>query len=503
MKYVRMICVVLFCLVLAACTGRDDGNGTTPDPGPEENPLPVLRSLTPTAALVNQSAFTLTVTGSSFVDGARIVFNDQELTTTFVSATELSCQVSRAMTQTAALDSPSAAVQVRVRNPAPGGGDSGALTFFLRKNPAFGADTVISGDYEAFWNGLDRDDGGRLYAWFQDTEYSDSWWNWGYQTGGYVIRSDDGGQTWNTPVKFNLAGAPLWPCIAPGANGEVTAVWTWVDPGMSFKRSTDYGDTWPAGSGIGYFRYTGYSYESKIDCVIGGNGTIHMAGHQFLVMTFCCDAYYLRSTDHGASWEFTPPEDCGYDCRGFGGATPRLALGNGVVYLLSRVASMIPGKNNMKYTFIRRSLDDGVSWEDAQRISDQVSYSLYPKVEIASDGGDRVAGAWAYPEAVGVNTSGDRGVTWMGEKFFAAGVGAVGHLDLDYDALGNLMVVWVEAGIVYFRRSTDNAATWSAPVPVTQTEGCSMPQLAVTPDGSIFVSWLRGNRIHIVEGIPE
>ena len=116
---------------------------------------------------------------------------------------------------------------------------------------------------------------------------------------------------------------------------------------------------------------------------------------------------------------------------------------------------------------------------------------------------NRVAAAWSFSNAFCIRTSANQAGTWNARKVFSAHGGTIGHLDLDYDARGNLMVVWVEDGSIYFRRSTDNGTTWSAPVMVTQTTGCTMPQLVITPDGSIFVSWLQGDQIHFVEGIPE
>lgn len=88
-----------------------------------ENPLPVASSLNPATAGGGGSAFTLTVTGAGFVNGATVRWNGNNRTTNFVSATQLTAQIpaSDLLTLGSAL--------VTVFNPAPGGGVSNALSF--------------------------------------------------------------------------------------------------------------------------------------------------------------------------------------------------------------------------------------------------------------------------------------------------------------------------------------------------------------------------------------
>jgi trimeric autotransporter adhesin len=57
------------------------------------NPLPTLISLSPPSAYQNSAAFTLTVNGTGFVSGAVVNWEYTPLTTTYVSATQLTAQV--------------------------------------------------------------------------------------------------------------------------------------------------------------------------------------------------------------------------------------------------------------------------------------------------------------------------------------------------------------------------------------------------------------------------
>ena len=54
---------------------------------------PTLTGLSPTSAVAGSPAFTLTVTGTNFVAGSRVIFGDDALTTTYVSATSLTAAV--------------------------------------------------------------------------------------------------------------------------------------------------------------------------------------------------------------------------------------------------------------------------------------------------------------------------------------------------------------------------------------------------------------------------
>jgi hypothetical protein len=81
--------------------------------------------LNPGSAVAGSGALSLTVTGSSFVNGAVVLWNGATRSTTFVSSTQLTAAIT-----TDDLEA-SGSAQVSVRNPTPGGGTSSALTFTI------------------------------------------------------------------------------------------------------------------------------------------------------------------------------------------------------------------------------------------------------------------------------------------------------------------------------------------------------------------------------------
>lgn len=89
------------------------------------DPVPALESLSETTTTSGGPAFTLTVTGASFVPGTIVKWNGAALVTTFVNAAQVTAAVPASDTTTGG------SVSVTVFNPAPGGGTSAAVTLTI------------------------------------------------------------------------------------------------------------------------------------------------------------------------------------------------------------------------------------------------------------------------------------------------------------------------------------------------------------------------------------
>jgi hypothetical protein len=94
------------------------------------NPLPVLSSLLPTGAFVNDPAFNLTVNGSNFVSSSTVLWNGSARPTTFVSTTQLLAAIPAG--DVGAVGS----ATVAVSSPPPGGGVTATpAQFAISPNP--------------------------------------------------------------------------------------------------------------------------------------------------------------------------------------------------------------------------------------------------------------------------------------------------------------------------------------------------------------------------------
>ena len=86
-------------------------------------PVPSLSSVSPTYALVNSPETTLTLAGSGFTKASTVSFNNNSLSTTFVSGAQLTAVLP------AADESAEGQFNLVVANPSPGGGTSSAMQF--------------------------------------------------------------------------------------------------------------------------------------------------------------------------------------------------------------------------------------------------------------------------------------------------------------------------------------------------------------------------------------
>ena len=118
--WIHRFVVVLLVSILGVAAGCSDD-----DHKKSKNPVPVLTSVSPTAAVVGGAAFTLTANGTGFVSGSEVHWNGTARTTTFVSASQLTAAIP-------ASDIASAGTaQVTVVSPTPGGGTSAAIAFAI------------------------------------------------------------------------------------------------------------------------------------------------------------------------------------------------------------------------------------------------------------------------------------------------------------------------------------------------------------------------------------
>gem|GEM_PF-4482992 len=148
------------------------------------NPVPVLTSLSPSWAEAGSGSFVLTVTGSRFVNGSVIRWNASNLTTTWISSTQLSASIAASKVATAGT------ADVTVLSPEPGGGETSQLPFTITTpstNPiptltnlspswveAGSGDFLLTVTGSNFVNGslIRWNDGALATTWISDTQLS-------------------------------------------------------------------------------------------------------------------------------------------------------------------------------------------------------------------------------------------------------------------------------------------------------------------------------------------
>jgi glucose/arabinose dehydrogenase/PKD repeat protein len=110
--------------------------GVGPPVNTGSNPVPVVTDMDPVSANAGGPAFTLSVSGSGFVNGSVVNWNGSARPTTYVSSTSVTAAISAADIATAG------SATVTVVNPAPGGGTSSGLVFTINDIPPNPAPTL-------------------------------------------------------------------------------------------------------------------------------------------------------------------------------------------------------------------------------------------------------------------------------------------------------------------------------------------------------------------------
>ena len=134
----RHLCGALaICLALIAsgCGGGGYGGSSS---GGGYNPMPAISSLAPASASAGAAAQTLTINGSGFMAASTVTYDGTARTATYVSASQLTIQLSAADQMTAG------SYAVVVTNPAPGGGTSNTVNFTVTANNPMPAVTSLS-----------------------------------------------------------------------------------------------------------------------------------------------------------------------------------------------------------------------------------------------------------------------------------------------------------------------------------------------------------------------
>lgn len=428
---------IVFCLVLVCSLFLYFGCSN------DDNPVPVLSSLSPSVIAAHMPELTLVLTGSKFVNNATVSFGGTVKSATFVSSSELHCQITPSDIASIAGENTegegSVSLQnsniiVYVINPSPGGGNSNSLTFSVHSNHDFITPTNISND----------NDSARRTRIGMDSQNNISV-VWDDESNNGVIdvvytRSTDHGATWSQKVGVSNSGfESVYPDLAIGTSADINVVWEEHLGGNSeiyFSRSVDNGVSWSNPVNI-----SKTSDNSTLPAV-----TVDKLGHIYVAWV---ESIYFRTK-------------AGYS----------------------------------SFIYFSHSTDGGISWIQPLELTETVCEK---GPAIATDPSNNIfvafrVGKCAAEGDVVVMNSGDGGYSWLPQQYVSTGDGDADHPALGVDSSGNLNLVWqqITSGNydIYHARSTDTNTTWSQPVNISQNTGSSEnPSIAIDSLGNLNVSW--------------
>lgn len=459
----------------------------------EKNPEPILHSVSPEYSASHMPTFTLIAIGEEFVEGAKIIFNEIEKDTTFVSSTELTCQINPEDTffpeeyDTAMKGDYShllIELLVEVLNPTPGGGRSARIPYPIYFNPLFLEPVSISEgtQHHAFRPDIAIDPADNPNVVYQ------------YGTSGtiYFIGSSDSGITWGNTVAISDPHVGWYPRIATDMNGNLGVVWNQDHPVVGsiakdeivFSRSTNSGSSWTTPINI-----SNTPESSRFGNIsISNEGQINIVWEEEI----SDDIHFARSTDNGSNWSL--PHNISN--------TPG---GNGLL-IASTIATDPDGNINVcwhdstpgsKALYFSRSTDGGSNWTASIRIPNIPNSCYMPA--LAVDQNNNLALVWSQYfgnsiSDVFFSRSTNNGSTWGTPVNISNSMSDSRLANMAIDNAGNINVVWDDdlpgSRDIYFTRSVDNGVTWFPKTNLSGNSGISCwPIVAVDSNGSIFVVW--------------
>ncbi|MFY3741999.1 MAG: hypothetical protein HMLIMOIP_002461 [Candidatus Nitrosomirales archaeon] len=301
----------------------------------------------------------------------------------------------------------------------------------------------------------------------------------------FFSRSIDSGATFSAPVNLSNTGSTDLPQIAVSGT-NVYVVWLEAISGtfdVFFSRSTDSGATFS--TPVNLSNTVDLSTDQQL--AVSGNNvyvvwTEDLSGN---------DVFFSRSTDSGAT--FSTPVKLSNN-TGFSKPPQIVASGNNVYVVWQNDPATSTGKQEILFS---RSTDSGATFSTPVKLSNNTGDSEFPQIAVS---GSKVHVVWhdtvpGEGSEIFFSRSTDSGAT------FSTPVNLSNDADSSVVpqivASGtNVYVVWINVYVtntfdVFFSRSTDSGATFSAPLNLSNGAGSSNLSLGdmATSGNNVYVVW--------------
>lgn len=296
----------------------------------------------------------------------------------------------------------------------------------------------------------------------------------------FVKTSVDNGATWSAARRLtNNAGDSLYPSVAVSGS-NIHVFWQDNAPGnyeIYYKTSADYGVTWSASK-----RLTSNAGDSSDTSVAVSGSNIHVAWWDNTSGNH--EIYFRTSQDSGTSWSATKrlTNNAGIS------AYPSISSSGANVH----VAWFDNTPGNFEIYLIS-SADNGATWSSPKRLTNNAGSSYEPS--LAANGAnvylawkDRTPGNYE----IYFKMSSDNGLTWSAPKRLTNNAG--GSHEPSIASVGSdVYVSWFDNSAgdeeIYAKTSADNGATWSAARRLTSTAGFSIYPSTAVSGSRVHVAW--------------
>lgn len=468
--------------------------------GDDDNPVPVLTSLSPSYSVTRMPDFTLHAIGSNFIQDSKINFNGQEKATTYVSSTELTCTITTSEISSLAAGNVEPGigeggllgdsyVNVSVTNPSPGGGQSDNIRFQITSTHSFATPKNLSQtSADSDSPQIIVDNSGNINAFWRD-----------YQTSIvnpeiYMVRSTDNGTNWGSQINISqTSDVSVAPAAAVDISNNINVVWQeWIPTStqydICFRRSTSAGSSWSETVNVSNTVWT----SSLPTIAVDTSGIIYLAWLERVLQGGVdkYTIYFSKSSDGGSTWA-SPVTIVDMTCE----SQIKMAISNLGILAVAWRSGDCTSKGDI---YVSSSINQGGQWSTPVNVSNSsASDSTTP--DITFDYGGTIIAAWK-DEVSGnaeifFSKSPDYGATWTTPVNISNTSGFSRSPSLKVDLVGNINCVWMDRTTgnneIYYSRSTDSGSTWTTAVNISNmTDESQNPKISVNSVGYIFILWV-------------
>jgi len=302
----------------------------------------------------------------------------------------------------------------------------------------------------------------------------------------FFKRSTDMGATWTANRRITwTSNSSAHPAIAVGWDDILHVVWEEGLPGneeIFYKISEDGGATWSAGKRLS--SSTGSSLLPSL--VANSGGMVHVVWQDDAPGN--SEIYYKKSTDHGISW--SPSRRLTWNAGN--SQYPVLAMDPADnLYLV-----WTDDTSGSREVYFRQSWNAGDTWTTTKRLTWLSGLAVAPDIVADSIGELHIVWEDALPsrEAIYYKRTQDWGTRWEVTKRLSWTAGHSQEPSLGIDSDDNPRVVWSDDSSgnkeIYYRKSTNLGADWTAAQRITSTSGVSsQPVIAIDVNGELNLIW--------------
>lgn len=287
------------------------------------------------------------------------------------------------------------------------------------------------------------------------------------------------GAAWTTRRLTNGPGNSHYPSIV-ASDSAVYAVWSYDMSGnheVYFGKSITGGSTWQIAQ-----KLTDNKGESHNPVIAVNGSNVFVAWQDDTPGNN--EIYFKKSTDGGATWQHAKrlTNNTGDSCN------PAIAVSGTTLFVVWD--NDTPRNNNI---YFRKSVDDGATWQTAERLTDNTGDSSSPALAVS---GANVNVVWSNTTwgngEVCFRKSTDSGATWQTVQRITNNAGNSKHLTIAID--GPIVYLsWTDYtpgnGEIYFGKSSDGGATWQTAKRLTSNSGESFNSRIAISGASVYLVW--------------